>query len=472
MQFLHRQNRYFSCEICEESLDSEVNLELHRRMLHKNARGRVQCPLCGFATNRRLEFILHLESRHCKERCLGCKGQKPHLGRLRMKEHVRQSHLGPPLGLVSPCGVCNSVLRCPQRLLKHFLDNHVSRKCVICDQDLKCDGSEQQRDDIFTHFTKNHGKSPTKRPLPLSERPVNVISAITDNDDAIQGLFSGSGPKKVKTPADEVIVVDGEDDVKRKPEANFFPCSECQYSSSNRSNLVRHFESTHLTYRCRVCRAQFLTRGSIVKHVRKDHGKTGEEDLRYGIADCLNPAQLDALEKIKTLEKSPKQKIFKCGVCGLKFKALLAWLSHSHECSQAEQLRDSSNFDEDIEESDNPDRELKEFEFTTKESGSGSDTDSAPETFDTSCTPLNKREQGDIDKAFKRERELILEALQKTEEAYLGEISPEEWKLKYDRVFEQTIDKFLNKSGDKVLVQGVIDPVADFEYESLNERYQ
>ena len=60
-------------------------------------------------------------------------------------------------------------------------------------------------------------------------------------------------------------------------------CPRCVYSSTQKSNLTRHFESCHITFSCRECYLPVLGRKMIIEHVKKNHKGAVE---KYDVKDA------------------------------------------------------------------------------------------------------------------------------------------------------------------------------------------
>lgn len=55
-------------------------------------------------------------------------------------------------------------------------------------------------------------------------------------------------------------------------------CPRCDYASSQKSNLTRHFESIHITFKCRECQtATYTGRKTIIDHVKRNHKGANEK---------------------------------------------------------------------------------------------------------------------------------------------------------------------------------------------------
>ena len=266
-------------------------------------------------------------------------------------EHIRHNHSF--YVFVKKCDNCPSVFRDQNALADHHAAVHQERYCKSCSLTFR--GVWRYRE----HIREKH---------PLAERELNINSNNVVSSGG-KNLPSGGGGDIAATEANKATAATAAMDTATflapappppspktaahhsgsgsSPGFMTVRCPLCSYQSSQKSNLTRHFESFHLTYKCRICRTRIFGRKKIIEHVHREHGST---DTRYDLRDADSKKEINilnrALAKPSLLSTSSSSSSavnasnmalneYKCPRCPFVAHYRLAWIQHKSVCQKS-----------------------------------------------------------------------------------------------------------------------------------------
>ena len=300
----------------------------------------LRCSFCSKHFTRKLDLANHLESMHCRERCLygkcGAVFTGKHcwdwkillkyvthqyssiLGKQSIVCHIESSHSRPSLSKL--CRMCGANAGTETGLLNHILAEHLERACGMCTQFKTTSTSAKDENSLLDHIRLNHSyyvfvkkcdncpsvfrdqnaladhhaavhqeryckscsltfrgvwryREHIREKHPLAERELNINSnnVVSGGGGGGSGknLPSGGGGDIAATEANKAAAdtatflapAPPPPSPRAAPGAHHHSgsgsspgfmtvrCPLCSYQSSQKSNLTRHFESFHLTYK-------------------------------------------------------------------------------------------------------------------------------------------------------------------------------------------------------------------------------
>ncbi|TRY69555.1 hypothetical protein TCAL_03797 [Tigriopus californicus] len=393
------------CAQCHLKLISEDALESHMVTCQGPTKAnptstieKKSCSACHKTFSCHADLVSHLEGVHTTETCLKC--QQVVQGRHDMMLHIKLAHFYDD-GHV--CCVCQKVFPMGTGLTQHFHESHVLRACILCRH------QDRSRGEFMRHLRTSHALSlqckrcpeicPDSRALarhslnihelqvcntcnipimgmnsyrqhfrerhPLAERTINTPTpgdkALRRKHDSTEGSVwkKPATIKKISSKVEENHSSLKAQDLLQSPKGfktkmspkvcleKLKQCAKCEYATNQRTNLVRHFESVHVTYKCRVCFNPFQGRKAILDHSRLQHLIL---EPKYDIQDAFNPDDLLEYNKLrrgtsplikdgtfKVPEQVPKSPDvssvnnhlgYFCHNCGYHSKDYSAWVRH------------------------------------------------------------------------------------------------------------------------------------------------
>lgn len=317
------------------------------------------CRMCGANAGTETGLLNHILAEHLERACGMCTQFKTTSTSAEdgnsLLDHIRLNHSF--YVFVKKCDNCPSVFRDQNALADHHAAVHQERYCKSCSLTFR--GVWRYRE----HIREKH---------PLAERELNINSnnVVSGGGGGGSGknLPSGGGGDIAATEANKAAAdtatflapAPPPPSPRAAPGAHHHSgsgsspgfmtvrCPLCSYQSSQKSNLTRHFESFHLTYKCRICRERIFGRKKIIEHVHREHGST---DTRYDIRDADSKREMGilnrALAKPSLLSTSPSSSPsassasnmalneYRCPRCPFVAHYQLAWIRHKSVCKKS-----------------------------------------------------------------------------------------------------------------------------------------
>ena len=310
------------------------------------------CKVCGVAAGTETRLLNHILAEHIERACGMCNLFKTTATSAQdensLLDHIRQKHSF--YVFVKKCEWCPSVFRDQAALADHHAAVHQERYCKPCSLTFR--GVWRYRE----HVREKH---------PLAERELNVNNSNNSNhvvggrknsNSVAATEASKTSVQAAAAPVDTATFLAPAPPPPQPPSsastAGSSPgglmtvrCPLCSYQSSQKSNLTRHFESFHLTYKCRICRARVHGRKKIIEHVHQNHGST---DTRYDIKDADVKREVNLLNRAlakPTLHSGSSNAAaaapsvalheYKCPRCPFVAHYRLAWIQHKSVCHKS-----------------------------------------------------------------------------------------------------------------------------------------
>ena len=132
------------------------------------------------------------------------------------------------------------------------------------------------------------------------------VSSESSNLSAIQSAVTTADSELHKTVLSKIITTD----FKQKP----FKCSDCDYCTGIKSDLVRHIKSVHLKlkpFSCSECDYRACKRSSLARHMKSIHSIL----IPTSSSVTSNDLELDLLVSSKIIVLHSKERPFKCSDC-------------------------------------------------------------------------------------------------------------------------------------------------------------
>ena len=304
------------------------------------------CRICGSNWGTETGLLNHILAEHLERACGMCTKFKTTATSAKdensLLDHIRLNHSF--YVFVKKCDYCPSVFRDQNALADHHAAVHQERYCKPCSLTFR--GVWRYRE----HVREKH---------PLAERELNINSNnLAVNNSSSNSVVATEANKAAAAATPPVDTATFLAPAPPPPSAKTgsgssspgfitVRCPLCSYQSSQKSNLTRHFESFHLTYKCRICRTRIHGRKKIIEHVHRDHGST---DTRYDIRDADSKKEINilnrALAKPSLAQSSsfsssssavPNMALneYKCPRCPFVGHYRLAWIQHKSVCHKS-----------------------------------------------------------------------------------------------------------------------------------------
>ena len=307
--------------------------------------------MCGVAAGTETRLLNHILAEHIERACGMCNLFKTTATSAKdensLLDHIRQKHSF--YVFVKKCEWCPSVFRDQAALADHHAAVHQERYCKPCSLTFR--GVWRYRE----HVREKH---------PLAERELNVNNSNSNhvvggrkNSNSVAATeASKTSVQAAAAPVDTATFLAPAPPPPQPPSSSAagsspggglmtVRCPLCSYQSSQKSNLTRHFESFHLTYKCRICRARVHGRKKIIEHVHQNHGST---DTRYDIKDADVKREVNLLNRAlakPTLHSGSSNAAaaapsvalheYKCPRCPFVAHYRLAWIQHKSVCHKS-----------------------------------------------------------------------------------------------------------------------------------------
>jgi len=261
----------YDCEICGQKLSGYSSAHRHRRIKHPDLY-KINCDMCGCGFINKAVWLVHSKI---------CKGSKA------KNEHKKADHV---------CEECGKTLTSRNGLMTHMLlhnPEHGNHKCDECDKNFATEFS------LRTHRKTQHEGKNNCFPCEVCGKVITSKKSLRDH---------------IKRVHDKTM--------DRK-------CDQCDFSTTNNTDLKRHIESIHLgiTYPCDQCEAVFPHYNYLYAH-RLVH----TSDRPFVCQKCgLSFKQKEKMKKHDLLVHSSTS--FSCEECGKIFKceSYLAQHKRSHD---------------------------------------------------------------------------------------------------------------------------------------------
>jgi len=294
----HFENKHNNnCKFCSSSFFSRTHYFSHLRKVHFDKK--CNFTQCTFYTDSRKEMEKHVKEKHNKNNkitdCIYC--GKSYKNRITMSNHVRYTHS--EIAICCDNTKCSLFFKTLEDLEKHKKEAHQrvekhrkSAKCLYC-------------------------------PKIYADRGPYAVHIKTAHPDAIRCKY-----RKCFT-----FFKSEEDRQKHNEEKHVenFCCAHCDYKTSNRFNIINHFQSRHLPkeVKCPNCPKLFVNKASLNRHFDYSHKskkcphclETMTNLQRHLITtNCPKCSQPFPCSKLLFDHKLKCTKKLECRECGKTFK--------------------------------------------------------------------------------------------------------------------------------------------------------
>ncbi|KAJ8665016.1 hypothetical protein QAD02_006678 [Eretmocerus hayati] len=255
---VHTDRGSYVCKICNLKFKNKSRLKEHIRELHEDGNP-MTCDSCGNIYKRKESLIAHITKEHgsgsslcdiCGKVCLN--------GRV-LKEHLR-IHTDPSKKPRS-CKICNKILSSKRALQGHMVQHESSRilfPCKICGKSLKTESTLQ------IHLNLHMGEN-------------KFLCKVCDKSLATKGGFRRHMMKHTGTEPYSCNVcgkryagkIDFENHVRSHSGEKPFACEVCGKQFARKKVKDFHEKSHRKWIECKICRREFKTEQSLVKHKLK-----------------------------------------------------------------------------------------------------------------------------------------------------------------------------------------------------------
>ncbi|KAF5278822.1 hypothetical protein FQR65_LT03510 [Abscondita terminalis] len=235
------ESEIIKCGECDYSTSKKSNLSRHFIAMHKYNGKQYKCDLCEYGTTDKRLLICHI-NRHTNKIPYKCKLCDYTCRNLRTLKGHSYKHSGK---WPYECDKCGYKTITKYNITIH-IQTHTNKKTYNGNL---CDYSSNDLHDLNSHLYKHTGD--------LNKKKVEVPSQKRQR-------------KKRKITSEKLpCTKDGsESEIK---------CSKCDYSTSNKSNLSRHFISMHKyngkQFKCELCKYGTSDKRLLISHINKHTNK-------------------------------------------------------------------------------------------------------------------------------------------------------------------------------------------------------
>lgn len=358
----------YSCGFCDYSSNIE-SLHAHHVAKHVMIEAKLVCPTCQLKTSNLTDFASHMKSLHGSTNCCFCDFKtycKSNLAR-HLDTH-RSIHF-------NDCSLCEGSYTGKSTLDRHFTKYHIKQhKCTDCSKymtyfelndHIKIHGGEvDQEMEIFdpSLIRCYHCKYSTRKKSLLRRHAVKHL--LDTRIKCCDCNFANINPREF---AKHCIVCQGGlfcsfcsfstknirylgAHVETHRDVPIYDCTECDFSSRNRSGLRDHCKSMHISqHQCNYCdktMCKYRLNRHKLKHLAAE--KTTNVPIQCGICSftTYDQSQLDEhsathvstslnVEDEQSTPSIPGQAPLLCGYCD--FRTNIQSLLEEHLASHAEQ---------------------------------------------------------------------------------------------------------------------------------------
>ena len=277
----HLKEGKFYC-VCNEAFDVKRDAVNHFMAVHKE-KNIYPCPECSESLFGRKELKKHLKDVHDKSvdkyQCPVCLDEVRHATYDGLRSHMYLVHRT----VQFKCDICEIVITSKLGLEKHKMQLHNDEKIkYTCE---KCPEAYYAKSPFENHVAKHNGE------------PTLVC------DQCSKKFYTADYLQKHKNT------------VHRSKDKRFY-CTQCEYSTGQKSGFKRHLATVHSDerpFKCNYCDSRFKTRPGMMLHIRIH---TGEKPFKCKFCEKTF-TQSDHVKRHEAIHEQAYR--FECNVCERKF---------------------------------------------------------------------------------------------------------------------------------------------------------
>ena len=201
---------------------------------------------------------------------------------------------------------------------------------------------QQERLNEFLDVAKNLGIKEISKNMELDDEKVfkkePELSSIGKYTEQETELKKNTGEDR-EAESDICLKLKSLPKIQRKTKGMFI-CDKCEVNYTNKSDLIRHFNSKHegVKYDCDQCDQQFTAQNSLEKHIKSKH-----EGVKYDCNQCNYQATRQHLLKYHIDSKHQGVK-YHCNQCDKQFEHQSSMAKHiksqhegvKYDCNQCD----------------------------------------------------------------------------------------------------------------------------------------